>query len=178
MSLTVFGLLSLALLAPEGPQDSAPTPSVEIGEGAWLLYKGSLKLTKGMGNEAETLNPSVELGYLGLGSPDGAAGAREAVLLRSGESQEEEETQEMVARFAEKFKFTHPIVLKGGAASEIYDVRGAKPTAFWIDPLGRVALREVGFDPEMEKEIERRINDLLKARDEAGEKPASGGIGP
>jgi glutathione peroxidase-family protein len=77
------------------------------------------------------------------------------------------DTPQMVSELVAKLKLTHPIVLRGEAASELYSLEAIMPTAFWIDRNGRVVLREVGFLPEMEKEIERRINDLLEGRPEA-----------
>ena len=74
------------------------------------------------------------------------------------------DTPEKVSELVAKLKLTHPIVLRGEAVSDLYGIEGVMPTAFWIDRNGRVVLREVGFLPEMEKEIERRINDLLEGR--------------
>jgi hypothetical protein len=78
---------------------------------------------------------------------------------------DDDETRETVAAFAAKLKLTHPIALQGGQASELYDIDGVMPTAFWIDHQGRVVRRETGFQPEMEKEMERMIEDLLRRRD-------------
>lgn len=82
----------------------------------------------------------------------------------------EDETREQVARFAEKLKLTHPILVGGYQASEDYGVNQELPMAFWIDHRGRVVAREMGFSPAMAKEEERRINELLAARDGARDK--------
>ena len=74
---------------------------------------------------------------------------------------DDDDTPEMVREMVSKLKLTHPMVLRGAAVSDLYSVEQILPTAFWIDRNGRVVLREVGFLPEMEKEIERRINELL-----------------
>jgi hypothetical protein len=74
---------------------------------------------------------------------------------------DDDDTPEMVREMVSKMKLTHPMVLRGSAVSDLYSVEQILPTAFWIDRNGRVVLREVGFLPEMEKEIERRINELL-----------------
>jgi hypothetical protein len=69
-----------------------------------------------------------------------------------------------VAQLAQKLKLTHRILVGGGKASDLYDVEQVLPTTFWIDHRGLVVQRETGFRPEMEKEIERMIEELLKRR--------------
>ena len=78
---------------------------------------------------------------------------------------DDEETREKVAGFVEKAKLTHPILLQGGQASELYDIQQVMPTAFWIDHRGRVARRETGFTPEMEKDMERTILEMLERKE-------------
>jgi len=85
---------------------------------------------------------------------------------------DDEESREKVAGFAEKLNLTHRIVIQGDQVSDLYDVQGVMPTAFWIDHRGLVVYREVGFRPEMEKGIERRINDLIQKRDRETKKGA------
>jgi len=78
---------------------------------------------------------------------------------------DDSESREKVADYAQKHKLTHPIVLQGEKVAELYETDGVMPTAFWIDQRGRVVRREVGFSPEMDREIERTIQDLLKEKD-------------
>ena len=89
---------------------------------------------------------------------------------------DDDEPSELVKGYARKNKLTHPILLKGGGAFELYDDSAAMPMAFWIDHRGIVVEREVGFQPQMEKEIARRIEEMLTARDQgatpAGQKEA------
>jgi len=87
------------------------------------------------------------------------------------------ETREQVQEFARNLKLTHPIVLTGEKASDLYEVQQQMPMAFWIDSKGTIVRRDLGFHPEMEKETERTIVTLLDQRDaEAGKgapRPAS-----
>ena len=78
---------------------------------------------------------------------------------------EERDTAEAAADFARKKKLAHRIVPGGSRAADLYDFDRIMPTAFWIDHRGRVVRRETGFRPEMAREIERTIQDLLRARD-------------
>jgi len=81
------------------------------------------------------------------------------------------EDRELVSRFARRNKLTHLILVGGEQASEQYGTEQVLPTTFWIDHRGRVARRETGFRPEMVKEMERTIEELLRARNGEG-KPA------
>jgi thiol-disulfide isomerase/thioredoxin len=70
-----------------------------------------------------------------------------------------DESAEVVAKFVEKTKLTHPMVLDGGdVAREQYQV-GAYPTTFWINRDGTVADYDIGFDAPAD--IERRVAALL-----------------
>jgi hypothetical protein len=88
---------------------------------------------------------------------------------------EDKETREQVAEFARRNKLTHRILLGGERVSERYEVEKIFPTTFWIDHRGIVVRREVGFRPEMKKEIEQMILELLRARDDDGKKSAPPG---
>ena len=86
---------------------------------------------------------------------------------------EDRDSPAQVADFASKRKLTHRILVGGSRAADLYEFARVFPTTFWIDHRGRVVRRDTGFRPEMEKEIERTIQDLLRARDaEAGKAPA------
>ena len=79
------------------------------------------------------------------------------------------EAQEVVSKFLEEETLSHPVVLEGGdVAREKYHVR-AYPTAYWVDHEGKIVDREVGFGPGKEKEMAKRIEKLLAARNGKGE---------
>lgn len=68
--------------------------------------------------------------------------------------------REAVAKYVEKEKLTHPIVLQGKTVSnDLYRV-GAYPTTFWIDQTGTVVDYEVGF--RSVKRLEDSVERLLK----------------
>jgi len=76
-----------------------------------------------------------------------------------------DESKEEVQEFVNDKKLKHPILLKGGeTALKLYGVEGY-PTSFWINHEGRIVGKEVGFSPEMEPAIEKRIEKLLAARE-------------
>jgi len=78
----LFGLVLLPPAAAGGP--------LQVSEGDWLLYKGTLKASrKSAGESSENLSASLEVAYLGLGPAAGASGGREALLVRSAESQDD-----------------------------------------------------------------------------------------
>ncbi len=78
---------------------------------------------------------------------------------------ENRESREVVAKFAQRNKLTHRILVGGEEVSDLYHVEQVFPTTFWIDHGGRIIRREVGFRPEMEKVIEGMILELLRIRD-------------
>jgi len=81
---------------------------------------------------------------------------------------EERDAPEKVIEYARTRRLTHIVLTGGSRAADLYDFDHVLPTAFWIDHAGRVVRRETGFRPEMAKEIERTIENLLRARDSAG----------
>ncbi len=90
--------LAATLAAGEGsgpPPGEGGPPLVRMGEGTLLIYKGTIKVTRRPpGDDPEEFSASLEVGYLALGEvpAGGAAGAsRRVLLLRSGESQEEQD---------------------------------------------------------------------------------------
>lgn len=67
-----------------------------------------------------------------------------------------------MAGFARSAKLGHLILLGGSAFSGTKYGVVSSPTGFWIDHEGRIAAREIGFDPaatprEMEARIERML---------------------
>ena len=74
---------------------------------------------------------------------------------------ESKDGREQVAAFARELKLTHRILVGGDQAAEPFDFQGYLPTCFWIDRTGKVFRRDTGFRPEMEKGIERTIEELL-----------------
>ncbi len=77
-----------------------------------------------------------------------------------------DESQAVVAKYVERAKVTHPIVLMGRqVAREKYQV-GAYPTSFWIDHRGQVVDYVVGFDPGDEVYLAARLRQLLNERGE------------
>jgi hypothetical protein len=89
---------------------------------------------------------------------------------------EDRDAPDKVAEFARQKKLTHRIFAGGGRIADLYDFDRILPTAFLIDHRGRVVRRETGFRPEMAKEIERTLEDLLRARDaDAGKEAGAAG---
>jgi peroxiredoxin len=74
---------------------------------------------------------------------------------------EAKDGREQVAAYARDLKLTHRLLVGGEQAAELFDFQGFLPTCFWIDRTGKVLRRETGFRPEMEKSIERTIEELL-----------------
>ena len=86
---------------------------------------------------------------------------------------EDRDTREMAAEFARKQRTTHTILVGGSEAADRYAFDKVLPTSFWIDDDGRIVRRDTGFRPEMEKELYRTAEVLLKAREASSGAPSS-----
>src|SRR3989442_11048009 len=91
LALPALALPALAAGAGEEPLPAVrPAPLVRIDEGRWLLYKGTLKVvSRRVGDEPSELQAALEAAYLGLGASGSDGAAREVLLLRAGESPED-----------------------------------------------------------------------------------------
>ncbi len=90
--LPVLGaLLGGAQPAPgaDAPAAAPPSSVAAIGEGEWILYKGNLQAQQRREEESESLNMVLEVAYLGLGSKKPSGEDAEVLLLRMGESPDE-----------------------------------------------------------------------------------------
>ncbi len=88
---TIFLSFAVSLQESGARAGAGASPLVRIGEGILLVYKGTIKVTRNQKEEApETFSASLEVGYLGMGPAEGKPGER-VLLLRAGESQENED---------------------------------------------------------------------------------------
>jgi peroxiredoxin len=78
-----------------------------------------------------------------------------------------DESKEAVSNFAGKEKLTHPIALMGQQIAEEKYAVGAYPTSFWVDHSGTIVDYTVDFKPGEEKRILKRIELMLRDRNEA-----------
>jgi peroxiredoxin len=65
-----------------------------------------------------------------------------------------------VKAFAEE-QISYSVLLDGRAQFEDYSVRGI-PCTYYIDKMGIIRYRDVGFGPGEEKKIEQKITELLQ----------------
>lgn len=75
-----------------------------------------------------------------------------------------DESREVIQKFVNDQRLTHPIVLMSGTtARDKYAVSGY-PTNYWIDENGIIVDRSTGFYPGMERDIEKKLLELLKRK--------------
>ncbi len=63
--------------------------------------------------------------------------------------------------FAEEHEINYPILVGNQTVSQKYNVQGI-PTTILFNKKGTIAFRHVGFSPDLEKEFEKEIEQLLK----------------
>ncbi len=67
------------------------------------------------------------------------------------------EQEEKIRKFVDNEELSYPILLNGNALARQYGVRGI-PTTVYIDPQGRIAGRDVGF--QSEAQIEAKVKEI------------------